>query len=141
MGTVLTIALALAVVFAGLGAWIADQKGRSGGEGFALGLLFGPLGVLVEALLPTVAMGVRRQAPAGPRGAAPGPVRPRRSLGPADVEITGPDDPPGWQRYRREPSGEVFWSPAPNPVPEPEAPPTPKRWERPLRRVDLDQSE
>ena len=32
--------------------WVASQKGRSAGEGFVLGLLFGPLGVLVEALLP-----------------------------------------------------------------------------------------
>jgi hypothetical protein len=35
-----------------LSAWIAGQKNRSGGEGFNLGALFGPLGVLVEALLP-----------------------------------------------------------------------------------------
>ncbi len=34
------------------GAWIASQKNRSIREGFWLGLLFGPLGVVVEALLP-----------------------------------------------------------------------------------------
>lgn len=37
------------------GGWVASQKNRSGGEGFALGLLFGPFGVLIEALLPTAA--------------------------------------------------------------------------------------
>src|SRR4051812_44233882 len=119
MGTVLIVVLVLAIIFGGLGAWIAGQKGRAGGEGFALGLIFGPLGVLITALLPTVAPGARRQPPPGQRGPAPGPVRPRRSLSPVDVEITGPDDPPGWQKYRRETTGEVFWSPAPEPEPEP----------------------
>src|SRR5262245_13241221 len=37
-----------------LGAWIALQKARRGGEGFVLGILFGPFGVLVECLLPTL---------------------------------------------------------------------------------------
>jgi hypothetical protein len=44
----------LAVVFAILGRWVATQKGRQEGEGFALGCLFGPLGVLIVALLPTL---------------------------------------------------------------------------------------
>lgn len=39
---------------AALGAYVSVQKGRQGGEGFTLGLLFGPLGVLVALLLPTV---------------------------------------------------------------------------------------
>jgi hypothetical protein len=34
------------------GSWVAAQKGRSPGEGFALGCLLGPIGVLVEAMLP-----------------------------------------------------------------------------------------
>lgn len=42
----------LAAVFGGLGAWIATQRRRDSSEGFKLGLVFGPLGVLVEALLP-----------------------------------------------------------------------------------------
>jgi hypothetical protein len=46
--TILAVWLALAV----LSAWVAGQKHRSEGEGFVLGALFGPLGVLVEALLP-----------------------------------------------------------------------------------------
>lgn len=36
-----------------LGGYVASQKGRSDWEGIGLGLLFGPLGVLVEALLPS----------------------------------------------------------------------------------------
>ena len=42
-----------AVVLGGLSAWIAGEKHRGFGEGLLLGFLFGPLGVLVEALLPT----------------------------------------------------------------------------------------
>jgi|GEM_PF-5121152 len=42
----------LAVMMAMLGAWIAAQKRRDTSEGVILGLLFGPLGVLIEALLP-----------------------------------------------------------------------------------------
>jgi|GEM_PF-5937317 len=34
------------------GSWVAAQKGRSPGEGFTLGCLLGPIGVLVEAMLP-----------------------------------------------------------------------------------------
>lgn len=48
--------LALAwMLFVGFGWWIAVQKNRRGGEGAILGLLFGPLGCLVEALLPNQA--------------------------------------------------------------------------------------
>ena len=47
--------LILAFVFGCLGSWIASQKNRGGGEGFWLGFLFGPFGVLIEALLPTIA--------------------------------------------------------------------------------------
>jgi len=46
------IGLAAWVGSAVLGAWVAAQKSRSTFEGFALGCLFGPFGVLVEALLP-----------------------------------------------------------------------------------------
>src|SRR5271157_5188964 len=46
--------VAIWFIFAILGAWIASQKGRSGGEGFALGCLFGPIGVLIAALLPVL---------------------------------------------------------------------------------------
>src|SRR3974377_1465552 len=40
------------LVFGGLGGWIADQKSRDAGEGACLGFVFGPLGVLIEGLLP-----------------------------------------------------------------------------------------
>jgi hypothetical protein len=51
--TAFVIALALsALLFACFGAWIAAAKGRSKTEGLILGLLFGPLGCLIEALLP-----------------------------------------------------------------------------------------
>lgn len=36
-----------------LGGWVARQKRRPPHEGAWLGLLFGPLGVIVEALLPS----------------------------------------------------------------------------------------
>jgi hypothetical protein len=42
----------LAFAFGGLGAFIAVQKRRDAYEGLIVGALFGPLGVLVEALLP-----------------------------------------------------------------------------------------
>jgi hypothetical protein len=39
-------------IFGALGSYIASQKNRSGSEGFILGFLFGPLGVIVEACMP-----------------------------------------------------------------------------------------
>ncbi|AGA27642.1 hypothetical protein [Singulisphaera acidiphila] len=47
--------LALWIMFALFGSWIASAKGRSSLEGFVIGFLFGPLGCLIEALLPTLA--------------------------------------------------------------------------------------
>jgi hypothetical protein len=44
--------LVAAGVFGGLGWWIATQRRRSPWEGFALGALFGPLGAVIEALMP-----------------------------------------------------------------------------------------
>lgn len=41
-----------------LGAFVGVQKRRGAIEGFFLGLIFGPLGVIVEALLPTGEAGV-----------------------------------------------------------------------------------
>jgi hypothetical protein len=42
------------VLLGPFGGWIAAQKYRSPVEGLALGWIFGPLGVIVEALLPTL---------------------------------------------------------------------------------------
>ncbi|AGA28609.1 hypothetical protein [Singulisphaera acidiphila] len=39
-------------LFGGFGSWVASQKGRQPVEGMMLGAVFGPLGVLIEALLP-----------------------------------------------------------------------------------------
>jgi len=59
---IMWIGLAAMVACAVLGAWVAAQKARGAAEGFLLGLLFGPFGVLIEALLPAPV--VRRPAPA-----------------------------------------------------------------------------
>jgi uncharacterized membrane protein YeaQ/YmgE (transglycosylase-associated protein family) len=51
----LLIALIISgTIFGCLGSWIASQKKRDQGEGFALGCLFGPFGALIEALLPAM---------------------------------------------------------------------------------------
>jgi hypothetical protein len=44
------IGLAAWVAFVGLGAYVASQKRRSLTEGLILGLLFGPIGAIVEGL-------------------------------------------------------------------------------------------
>jgi uncharacterized membrane protein YeaQ/YmgE (transglycosylase-associated protein family) len=41
-----------ALLFGALGEWVAGRKNRDGFEGFFLGLIFGPVGMLVEAALP-----------------------------------------------------------------------------------------
>ena len=46
------IAFAVWCATIGLGAYIAAQKGRQPIEGLAFGLLLGPLGLLIEVLLP-----------------------------------------------------------------------------------------
>jgi len=50
---ILILLLVVAAVFGGLGVYIANEKHRDGGEGFALGFFFGPLGCLIEAILPS----------------------------------------------------------------------------------------
>jgi hypothetical protein len=67
------------IIFAFLGAWIASQKGRSGGEGFALGCLFGPIGALIVALLPGLPPPVPQASVLPPR---PEPI----VLTPQDIE-------------------------------------------------------
>jgi hypothetical protein len=42
------------IAFVGLGAYVASQKRRSLTEVVILGLLFGPIGAIVEGLLPSV---------------------------------------------------------------------------------------
>ncbi len=70
MGTtpILITWIGFGLIFGAFGAWVAAQRGRGGGEGLILGFLFGPLGVLVEALLPQGAP----QPAAAANGAATG---------------------------------------------------------------------
>jgi hypothetical protein len=49
------IGLPLCAVMGIVGRYIAAEKGRPSTEGLLFGLLLGPFGVLIEALLPTVA--------------------------------------------------------------------------------------
>lgn len=104
----------MALICGVLGRFVATQKGRPSTEGFMLGLLFGPFGVLIEGLLPTLVRETTK--PEGPvRSAAPGLIRPRRSIRDEDTPIPQAGDPVGWLRYRRPSTGEVFWTPAPKP--------------------------
>lgn len=54
-------------IFAGLGYYVAGQRGRPEVEGVVLGFLFGPLGVLIVLLLPA--------GEPEPRASTPRPVR------------------------------------------------------------------
>jgi uncharacterized protein UPF0547 len=49
----LFICLMLALLCGAIGMRITKGKGRSGGAGFWLGFLFGPLGILIAAILST----------------------------------------------------------------------------------------
>lgn len=65
-GAALLILVAVGwVLFVGLGAYISSQKNRPAIEGVLLSLIFGPLGIIIAALLPT-------QSP-------PAAARPRRT--------------------------------------------------------------
>jgi hypothetical protein len=61
----LIILLMVWAAFGGLGYYVAAQKGRPEAEGLLLGFLFGPLGVLLVALLPSKS--TRRHGRAGRR--------------------------------------------------------------------------
>ncbi len=56
-----------------LAAWIAAQKKRGPAEGFILGFVFGPLGVIVEALLPSQQAPIAGRPASGLRGSKPSP--------------------------------------------------------------------
>ena len=65
---VLLSVVAWVVVFTFLGSWVSCQKHRRPEEGAILGLLFGPFGVLLEALLPTLQPAPPPSPPQGPTG-------------------------------------------------------------------------
>jgi hypothetical protein len=58
------VAAAVLTVFALVGDYIAEQKGRRRGEGIFFGLLLGPFGWLLEACLPTLEIPPRQSEPA-----------------------------------------------------------------------------
>lgn len=70
MGGFWVLAIIVITSLGALGVWVAAQKGRAPLEGLILGVLFGPLGVIVEGLLP-VGMPEEEEAGSAPRFAAP----------------------------------------------------------------------
>jgi hypothetical protein len=77
------LGFAFALGCAVLGAWVGIQKDRSPLEGATLGFLFGPLGVLIELLLPT-----GRYAPERKRD----PYRPTIQSDEADIVPMRPEE-------------------------------------------------
>jgi hypothetical protein len=66
MSELLPIIAMIWLVMGALGAFVALQKGRSPIEGLLMGFLFGPFGVLITALLPTMPTGDKQgQADSG----------------------------------------------------------------------------
>jgi hypothetical protein len=92
--------------YAGLGAWIASQKDREPIEGLLLGLLYGPIGALVEALLP--------QGPSR-RESHPKASGPEEDLPDPDLRMFGPSKPS--QRGWRLPQGAFAPPPEDDPPP------------------------
>jgi hypothetical protein len=74
MEGIIAVIIVDAAIMCGLGAWVASVKGRDSGEGLLLGLLFGPFGVLIEALLPNIAPPTAEQL-AAQRAAEPAQVK------------------------------------------------------------------
>jgi hypothetical protein len=70
MEFLIPIVIASALVFGFLGLWISVQKGREPTEGFCLGAFFGPLGCLIEALMPAIEAPPARPATEKQRAAA-----------------------------------------------------------------------
>lgn len=79
------VALTLWSLFAFAGAFISQAKGRPGFEGVVFGFMLGPIGLLITALMPTIAK---------PGEAKPTPVAPTPSPQKTGVRrrIGGPGD-------------------------------------------------
>lgn len=75
----LTVWAGVAVAFSLFGGWIASQKRRSIEEGMLIGGLFGPIGVIVESLLPTLTKEEQQQMTAAKKAAIykPKPEQPK----------------------------------------------------------------
>lgn len=88
--------LVLWAIFSGLGCWIATQKHRPPEEGLVLGLLFGPFGCLIEAVLPTLQP--KAPNPSEPPGPPPKQTAQAREGGFVRlVKVESPEE-----RYRRD---------------------------------------
>jgi hypothetical protein len=69
--TGLAVVFVAALIHAGIGYAIARAKNREGGQGFALGCLLGPLGILIALLLPVERPDDRTAPPARPPSRRP----------------------------------------------------------------------
>jgi hypothetical protein len=100
--------LLVGLVFGVLGSWVASQKHRAATEGAVLGFLFGPLGVLAEAVLPhgipsgTTFRPTTRETPR--------PTRPLWEVDAADLELSSTF--PGWRRFQSADTGADYYTPA-----------------------------
>ena len=61
LGGFLVGALIYLMICGGLGVYVATQKGRGEAEGLWFGILFGPIGLLIVACLPTIVPAARPQ--------------------------------------------------------------------------------
>ncbi len=94
--------------FGGLGFWIASQKRRPEAEGLVLGLIFGPLGCLIEGLMPTKSQEeadadfARRKDEVKRRYEA---LLPARTDSPPPLPVESPED-----RVRRRQAERAAWN-------------------------------
>lgn len=93
-----------------IGSWIARQRGRKPGEGFCLGFFLGPIGLIVEGLLPQIGK------------LMPGDDRPRRKC-PFCAELVLPEAVICKHCGRELPA-------VPPPAPQPVPPPVLSKWRR-----------
>ena len=108
-GSLLVFYLAAGCICGGIGSYVARAKGRLAVEGLLFGFLLGPIGVLIEVLMPTVSRPAAR--PSAPDGKL-WRFKPRPSpwSGPAEKPADWADpgampgqwaDGPGWDEAGR----------------------------------------
>lgn len=107
----LAILLAVGVIFGGLGAYIAGQKGRAPAEGAVLGFLFGPLGALIEAILPTLDSPAGRSRGTGGTGQGTNWAGFQKQPSPAAPSRPGRPSPPRQSRAIVMPEFDEHWTP------------------------------